>query len=350
MIRFLFWGIILSSVMTSCNSDPFGSHWNGVETFTICQYLKANQEEYSKSYRLLQEGKLLSTLCGYNPHGEGYTLFLPTDEAIDRFIGENPDYRNFEELLQDTSFTQAFARYHTVNKKLHTDDFPDGALTDMTLNGERLTTGFYTDGNDLLIKVNNSAPIIQFNLEMTNGYIHVISEVLQKVKISGYDWLQQQEGYSILAQAMEFCRIKNTLRFDKYTILAEHDSVYHRNGIMNLEDLINRIAGAGGSGSSKTGSLYNFAAYHILSGEFYLNDLHWGKKGYWTLATKPLIIIVGQEIQINPGIEIYDIVISESGDTTVVDYILPIWESSNRITNTGPVHSISDLMHFKPIP
>lgn len=348
--RVLILWLILSAVMTSCKSDPYGSNWIDEDSYTISLYLERNQEEYSKFFRLLGEGKMLTTLYAYNPYGEDYTLFLPTNEAIDHFIEQNQNYGNFEELLQDTAFIQRLTRYHTINRKVHSDEFPDGALNDRTLTGERLVTGFYTEGDNQLIKVNNTARIIKSNLKMTNGYIHVISEVLQQTEISGYDWLQQQEDYSILAQAMELSGIRKGLWWGKYTILAEHDSIYHREGINNIQDLINRVATPGMSYSNKANSFYKFTGYHLVGGEYYLNDLNWGSKKYTTLGTTPLTIVVGVDIKINPGVDTYGIIISDSGDTTMIDYIRPLWENCNIMTSTGPVHSVSDVLYFKPLP
>lgn len=350
IIRFLIHWLILSAVITSCKSDPNESNWVDENSLTISQYLEKNREEYSKFFRLLVEGKMLTTLYAYNPYGEDYTLFLPTDEAIDHFIRENPNYANFEEFIRDTGFIKILTRYHTISRKIRTDEFPDGALKDTTLTGDRLVAGFYSDGDNQIIKVNNVAPIIKSNLKMTNGYIHVISELLQRVEISGYDWLQQQKDYSILAQAMELSGIRKGLWWKKYTILAEHDSIYRRKGINNLQDLINRIATPGMSYSNKANSFYKFTGYHLVGGEFYLNDLYWGNKKYTTLASVPLMIDVGVEIKINPGIDNYGITITETGDTVELDYIRLLMEDCNNITQTGPVHSISELLYFEPFP
>jgi uncharacterized surface protein with fasciclin (FAS1) repeats len=341
--------MILSVAIISCKPDPFGSNWVEEGSFTISQYLEKNKEEYSKFFMLLDEGKMLGTLYAYNPYGEDYTLFLPTNDAIDQFIRKSQDYGNFEELLKDTAFIRMLTRYHTINRKVHTDEFPDGALNDTTLTGDRLVIGFYTEGGSQLIKVNNSAPIIKSNLKMTNGYIHVISGVLQQAEITGYDWLQQQDDFSILAQAMELCGIRKRLLWNKYTILAEHDSIYHRIGINNIEDLVNRVGTPGKQYSDRTNSFYQFTAYHILNKEFYLNDLLWGNKKYQTLSNVLLTINVGLEIQFNPGIDTYGIKISETGDTAVINYISPVWKDCNIMTSTGPVHSISDVLYFKPL-
>lgn len=342
--------IIFSVILRSCDSESHDSHWFDEYPLTIGEYLKENSEEYSKFFRLLEESGLLITLCGYNPYGEGYTLFLPNNDAVDQFIQINRDYDDLEEILLDTALTNALTRYHTINKQIHTNEFPYGALNDTTLTGERLTIGFYTEGDHPLYKVNNVAPIVQSNLEMTNGYIHVISEVLQQSEISGYDWLQQQDHYSILAAAMELSGIRDRLWWDNYTILAEHDSIYQRNGISTVEDLISRIATTGIPISDRSNSFFQFTAYHILRGDYYLNDLYLGEEDYRTLGDERVVIDVGMDIRINPGVDTFGMEISESGDTAVIDYIRLIWEECNRISQTGPLHSISDLLVSEPFP
>ncbi len=348
---FMFLLIILSVLILSCKTDPHDSDWVDGDPLTISQYLEKNQEEYSKFYRLLTEGKLLGTLYAYNPYGEDYTLFLPTDEAIDKFILQNQEYGNFEDLVKDTSFIKMLTRYHTVNRKMNTDEFPDGALIDKTLSGDRLVIGIFTEGNNQLFKVNNLVPIVKSNLKMTNGYIHVISEVLEQAEISGYDWLQQQKDYSILAQAVKLSGIKSRLWWEKYTIIAEHDSVYRRNGINTVEDLIARIATPGMQLTNRSNAFHLFAAYHFVGGEYYLNDFSWGNKKYTTLATgNSLAIDVGTKIKINSGVDTYSYTNPNTGETMLIDYIRLVWENCNIMTRTGAIHSITDLLFYEPFP
>lgn len=349
-IRFLELWVILLVIITSCETDHHSSSWNHENSLTISQYLDKNQHEYSKFYRLLIGGKMLNTLYAHNPNGNGYTLFLPTDEAIDHFMEQNPKYGNLEDLLKDTTFIKMLTRYHTLNAKIRTNEFPDGVFIDSTLTGERLVVGYFAKEDDPLIKINQFAPIIKPNLEMINGYIHVVSEVLQPVNISGYRWLQQQNQYSILAEAMELSGIRNKLKWDKYTLFAEPDSVYHRYGIMNAEDLVSRIATPGEPLTSKANEFYQFTSYHILEGEHYMNEFEWSSNKYLTLSEQLITISVGQHIKINTGVDTYGTILSATGDSIVIDYIRPISEGSNMLTRTGPVHSISDLMYYKPLP
>ncbi len=317
---------------------------------TIGTYLDQHQQEYGKFYTILEQEGLLSTLYGYNPYGEGYTLFLPTDGAIDRFVSQEEDYRDFGDLLLDTAFLHTLTRYHTVNKKLHTNEFPYGALTDPTLTGDRLTIGFYTDGDNPLLKVNNTAPITESNLDMTNGYIHVVSEVLRKPELSGVEWLRQDDRFSILAKAMEISGIIDVLWYNQYTILAEQDSIYRKYGINTVSDLADRLIRPDIPDQDPEDALFQFVAYHILYRDFYLNDFELGTFDYWTMGDESVTIEVGLDIRINPGVQVYGMDVSGSGDTTLIDYISLVLEDCNNMTRTGPVHSLTELLVSEPLP
>lgn len=347
-IYFLFC-VIVVGVVVSCEREPMRSQWSDEDDLTIGQFLEKNKDEYSMFYQLAIHGELLSTLSAYNPYGDGYTLFLPTDLAIEQYLNQSTTYNSFNEMLEDTSFTKAITRYHTLKRQVRTQNFPFGALTDSTLTGERLSIGVVEEDDNHFIKINNEAPILMGNMEMVNGFIHIISGMLHQAEYSGYDWLQHQEEYSILAEAMELAQIKNRLWWNKYTVFAEHDSVFNRYGIYSVEDLIDRIATPGLSYTNRSNSFYKFVGYHIVGGEYFLNELHWGSRKYTTLDSNPVTINVGLEIEINPGIEVFDYSVSEMGDTTFIDYITPVWESCNINTLSGPVHSISEIMYYESI-
>jgi len=135
--------VIISMVIASCESEPHESNWVNDGALTISQYLNKNQDEYSKFHRLLTEGKLLGTLYAYNPKGEGYTLFLPTDEAIDQFIQKNQQYGSFEDLLKDTSFIKTLTRYHTINKKIKADELRKEIFSEFSLLYNRVYGKFF---------------------------------------------------------------------------------------------------------------------------------------------------------------------------------------------------------------
>lgn len=348
--RIVLFYILFAGMLVSCQTDPYGSNWVDEENISIYQFLENHRNEYSKFYVLLDKGQMLKALSAYNPYGNGYTLFVPTNEAIDNYIGQSSKYSTFDELIKDTAFVKTLTRYHTVKRMVHTDEFPEGALLDSTLTGDRLAIGFSMEGDDQRISVNHIAPIIESNLKMSNGYINIISGVLQRSEISGYEWIQQNEGYTILAEAMKLTGMKNRLWWSKYTILAEHDSIYNRMGIYNVSDLIKRIGTPGLAYPSRSNNFYQFTAYHFLGGELFMNDFSWGNKKYVTLSNYQINIDTGLEIKISPGIDFYRTSNPETGEIDTINYIRPIWRDCNLVTSTGPIHSITDVLYFEPFP
>jgi uncharacterized surface protein with fasciclin (FAS1) repeats len=323
---------------------------------TIADYIENNKDTYSSYHRIMMEGNLFDPLSSYNPFGRGFTLFLPTDEAFERYIRNNDKYSSLDELIDDRSFTALLGRYHLVHIDLKTNEFPYGALPDTTATGDLLTIGFSSDLDSTVYKVNNVAPVVEGNLEMVNGYIHVISEVLEPVNYSGFQWLEDNAGYSILAGALDITGLKDTLGIyrtgssgqlvkNRYTLLVEHDSIFNRYGILNTEDLITEYGTPGMPYTSPDNALYQFAAYHILEGEYFLVDFT-ATSNYNTFANAPLRIAAGLEVSINPGVDTFRLEISESGDTTAITHISLFYQESNILTKNGAIHFISEVMEF----
>jgi len=348
--RLLLYITVFLLTVISCQKEPDDHEFVEEEMVSIARFLEKNKENYSKFYRLAIEADMMNPLSAFNPFGEGFTLFLPTDEAFERFIMNSEEYENFDELIRDTTFIHFLGRYHIVNASILSNDFTYGALPEETATGDLLTIGFSTNLDSVTYKVNNMAPIVETNLEMVNGYIHIISEVLQPVTISGYEWLKQNQGYTILTEALKITGLKNRLGINNSnTLLAEHDSIYNNYGIHSIDELIDEFATHDVPYDDYDNSLYQFAAYHIIRWKYFLSDFDWGENEYRTYAKEDVRIAIGQEIRINPGKDTLRLEISELGDTTFIDYIQLYWEQSNILTKTGPIHFISDVLYsYKP--
>jgi hypothetical protein len=148
---------------------------------------------------------------------------------------------------------------------------------------------------------------------------------------------------------MELSGIQEKLWLDKYTIFVEHDSIYHRLGIYNVDDLFKRVVGSGRTYKERVSYFYQFIAFHIVRRDFYLNDFYWEEYEYNTMSTNPLTISGGDDIRINPGVDTYGIMISEEGEPVPIDYLRPVLEGSNIMTHTGPIHSLSEVLVLDPI-
>lgn len=358
-IRTVFAILLAGSLLfSSCKKDTIQTGFFDENVLSIATFLEKNQEEYSKYWEIIQTTGLFHTLNAYNPNGDGFTLFLPSDDAFDRYIQQNDEYASFDELLADFDFVWLLSRYHLVNRMLLSNEFPYGSLPDSTSTGDFLTIGIEVKGDSSHYTVNNVAPVAELDIETTNGYIQVISEVLEPISYNSYDWLRNVEGYSILSSALEFSGLKDTMDIyrtsstgelvkNAYTVFAEHDSIYARNGIHTFDDLVDRYHTPGYELDDPDGGLYQFAAYHLLEGSYFL-DAFEGTSNYNSYAVYPVSVSAGLDIKLNAGVDSFGIEITGS-DTTLINYIEVYYQESNVNTKNGPIHFVNEIMElFQP--
>ena len=349
---FLFAGLVL---LSSCRKNMNESGFFDENVFSISTFLEANKEEYSSYWKILETTGLFHTLNAFNPHGDGFTLFLPTDDAFDRYIQNNDKYSSFEELLNDHEFVWVLSRYHLVNQSLLSYEFPYGALPDSTATGDYLTVGIEVVEDSSNYKINNTAPVVFADIETANGYIHVIDEVLEPITFNSFEWLLYTEGYSILARALEVTGLKDTMNIYRYnssgqriknvyTVFAEPDTVLHRSGIHTFEDLVDLVHTPGYELDDPEGGLYQFAAYHLLEGSWFL-DAFEGSSNYNSYALYPVSVTAGLDIKLNIGVDSFGIEIS-GADTSLINFIGVFFQESNVNTKNGPIHFISQVMEL----
>ena len=351
--------MLLMLLSFSCKREIDAIVFTDEETKTVADFVRENQETFGYFWQIIEQGDLVHTLSSYNPHGLGYTLFLPGDDAFERYIRDSNKYGSFEELLGDQDFIMELGRYHLVNTMLRSSDFPYGALPDTTMTGEFLTIAFESGEDSIAYLVNSVAPVTIPNIELVNGFVHVIQEVLDPVIYSSYDWLINKSEFSILAEALTVTGLGDTLGLyksveggqivkNRYTVLAEPDSLFHRSGIESFEELAGTYGTPGLEWTDPNNGLYQFAAYHVLEGSYFLDEFS-GSSNYNTFASFPVSINAsGIDIMINTGVDTFGLEV-QGQDTTVIDFLSFQYQQSNILTKSGPIHVLSEVMEpFKP--
>jgi uncharacterized surface protein with fasciclin (FAS1) repeats len=349
--KFILYFLVAVSLF-SCEKEERIAGFEDVEETSIYDYILENEEDYSSFLAILKKGGLDKTLSGYNPHGENYTLFLPDNEAVNQFINSNSQFSSLDELLNDTEYAAEFARYHVLNKAIHTSNFPFGAFTDQTLSEDFLTVSFIIEPDTAYYKINNQAAVKYPNIEVSNGFIHLIENALTPISFTTYDWLVLNSKYSIFREAAELTGFDSRLDINMkendtiqgITLFVESNTVYNEFDIHSLDDLISKISPDDNDYTSVLNPLYNFVGYHILTGSLFIDDFEGNNTNYSTLSDVPLRINgTGIDFAINETKEIFDTIVVD-GDTTFVDYIGFIYDESNVLTQTGAVHMIDKLM------
>jgi uncharacterized surface protein with fasciclin (FAS1) repeats len=339
----------------SCERTAPDPGFDDLEKSSILDYVKKDSA-FTSFYKILRSAGIDITLNAYNPNGLGYSLFLPDNEAVQEFIESNGQYNSLEDLLKDQGFVKVLARYHVINQGLHTNNFPFGAFSEFTLSDDLLTVKYSKSVSDSLqYKINGEAAVIGPNIEVSNGFVHVIEKMLLPITFTTYDWLGKTEDFSIFKTAVEHTGFLSQLTIDvnsglgnislrPVTLLVEPDSVYHKYGIGSFEDLVQLISPDRNDYTEPENPLNIFVGYHILNESIFLDEFDGISSNYATKADIPLNVNgMGVELLINKGKEIFDTLIV-GPDTAIIDYIGFYYDQGNIVTRSGAVHLIDNVM------
>lgn len=348
--------IILSLVIIafySCKEDQGTPAFEDLNQSTMYDYLMENQERFSSFISILEAGGVAKTLSAYNPEGTGYTLFLPDNAAVDRYINESDQLSSLSDITGNAELASDFGRFHVVQIGVRSNDFPFGAFPEPTLSNDFLTVSFIIESDTSYYKINNQSSVIERNIEVSNGYIHIIETALQPVSFTTYEWLGLHPDYSIFKEAVDLTGLQEALNVDtradelaeSTTLLLESNEVFNDFDIQSVGDLATLISPEDDNYTSSANPLYNFIAYHILTGgAYYIDEFEGENSNYSTYSDVPLRINgTGIDFKINPGKEVFDTIVFE-GDSTFIDYIGFLYDESNVITQSGSIHMIDKLM------
>jgi uncharacterized surface protein with fasciclin (FAS1) repeats len=353
-ILFLCMGFLLNSCEDNENNSV---GFKDVISTSIQQFLIENETQYSDFLAILKSGNLDGTLKAYNPNGTNYTLFLPTNEAVQGFIQKSAQYNSLQDLTNDAAYCRTISKYHIINQGIPTSDFPIGTFPSRTLSNNYLTVNVGFEGDSAFYMINDQSRVIKQNLEMSNGVIHVIDHILVPVTLTSGELLEMSQDQSIFNEAMKktgFYDILSIANGDNstvanyYTVLVEKDSVFNKSGIYSFTDLAQRISPGNSNYLESLNPLNVFMGYHIIEDAYFLDAFEGRATNYNTLARIPLNINgTGLEITINKGKEILETIIAD-GDTTIIDFISIYFDESNLLASNGVVHYINYMM--KPVP
>jgi len=255
----LVFGIGCIAVFTSCENDQ-ESVWINSGNLSIAQWVESRED-----MTLLTEA--LKTTGMYNRLGAmgQFTLFAPNDVAMEQLYQANEGLRtNVAELTKLLS-------YHIVVKEFDTEDVNIGGfLNDTTVLGSSLTVDF----NESVYVVNGRANIVEGNIDLTNGILHVIDEALPIPEMSLYEVIDGDNEYSIFKSGIDQVQTLkdylSTVDVDSIsvsTLIAVPNDVFQANGVTSLDELkafaVDKYATAGIILEADV-ALERYMGYHVL--------------------------------------------------------------------------------------
>jgi len=292
--------LILLIGIWGCNREALV--YNTTSDTNITSYLEKYPESFSEFVKILE---LTGNASYLNAYG-AYTLFAPNNDAIKIYL-KDKGKTSVDQI--DLAELKNLVRFHLLSDTIRSNTFTDGKLPSLTMFGQYLITGAKNVNGKTSIVVNRQANILQSDITLGNGIIHVIDKVLLPAKFSIAQLIENNPKYSIFNAALKATGLYDTLnilpannpdmRRKFLTVLAESDSVLKIAGFNSYAALKARYCTTGDP-KNTTDSLHLFMAYHILFDAKYLADIA-SSQSQTTLAPLEIVTssLVGTTILIN---------------------------------------------------
>jgi len=270
----------------------------------MTSYFKEHPEQFSELSKVLQMTETASFLNAYG----SYTFFAPTNEAIKAYV-QSKGKNAVEEISAED--WKALVRFHILEDSVATEQFSDGKLQQLTMYGQYLVSGASNVNGETRYRINKQADIIQPNISVGNGIVHVINNVLSPASKTLAQQIEENPRYSIFTQALKETGVfdslniapsENKIEARKWlTVIAESDSVIRARGFASFDALKARYSKTGDP-KQPTDSLHLWVDYHILFDAKYLADVI-SADAHTTLAPQEVLTskLSGEDVLINDG-------------------------------------------------
>lgn len=323
--------LFMLTVFMACEPEEYPVETTDEVNMTV--FFEQHPDQYSKFLQMLETTRASGYLAAYGT----YTVFAPSNEAVDAFLAEE-GVASVEEL--ESNKLSKIVKFHIIEDTLRTRVFTDGKLPQPTLFGQYIITGAENLDGVSKITVNRQANLTTGNISVGNGIVHDIDQVLRPAEKSLAEMLDSNPEYSIFTMAAKATGFYDSLYKAPvsgpavgkgwYTVLAQTDEVYAESGIDSFEDLKNKYSHTGDP-LNPNDSLHLYMAYRLLGGNKYVADIV-GSNAHPTMAPQEVITtkLKGDSVLIN-----------EDVFKGVLEKGVPILraESDNSATN-GVLHTV----------
>ncbi len=297
--------LLAALLVSSCNSDDVTNDsyytFTGESVATFCENRPSNFSVFSQ---IITEAGLSPLLSTYGH----YTAFIPTDEAYKEFFAETG--LSLESMTQAEKADMVYnhiIRSTTIDYM--TKDFSSGALATPNMNNRYMVISYEQAEEDgqTQIFVNKNSRLLNYDIELHNGVVHVVDKVLVPSDETLGSLLNTVDECSLFAEALELTHMTDSMAesYDMnyispyssefvivrgytmkplqqkklgYTLFVEPDEVLNAAGINNLDQLVayaENFYGTEDRGdyTSRRNALNKFVSYHILDRQMSTNAL-----------------------------------------------------------------------------
>ena len=311
--------LALALSIVACTDDIDKSNRYTFTGETIADFMLNRNEKYSHMITLLKQAKLFSLLSTYGQ----YTMFLPTNEAIENFLIEQDSLYwatrdnkvpletgitspHIEDLSD--SMATVIVKTHLVEARYPMAEMSEGTLHHRNFNLRSLGINYKVVDERFYIMINNRSAIIDGDNEVENGIVHVVDRAINPTSRNVPGLIEEYRYFSLFSAALKLTGFQDSLlldrdenyvpidynamgfaenaarrlvvnaKFFKYTGFIEPDEVFNKYGIYTLDDLkafAEKWYGTEEKGNytNPKNALNKFVTYHFVPRELAYNDI-----------------------------------------------------------------------------
>ena len=280
--------IVSMICFSSCSKEPDEEDLYTFTGMTIMDFLTSEENPYKDSLtvfvQVLEKSRYDRLMSSYGQ----YTCYAPTDNGFityidslyndeEAFIEHNGLSANsVEALLENDSLCKELTRMH-LSSGLYTTMELGADVQSTTFNtmlGREFTSRALSDGENMgTVELSYKALMLYPDNELTNGYVHVIDNIIPHSSRTTADEIKRDATISLFSQILELTGLADSITATyktnskgepitytlgshnnrdgatnyyptqcklKYTVFAETDKVFADAGINSLSDLIEK--------------------------------------------------------------------------------------------------------------
>ena len=209
----------------SCNDDP------GIENrfTTVKKYASdflLEDEKFSEFAQIVQRANMMGLLGTYG--SPGYTVFAPTNDAIDKYL-HGRGLTSVDQLSQQDCDTITFN--HIMENEYFTMDHSEGPYPTPNMLDRFLSIVCDSDTVSVPGEVNlsimvNRVPLIAWDDSVQNGVVHTLGGVIGTNNSMLPDLLAEDSLVSLFSEALEATHLSDSLqRYIDETYTVGNDSI-----------------------------------------------------------------------------------------------------------------------------
>jgi len=188
--------VVGSGLFTSCvdNSNVPTTYYSSNDLL-VGQYLSSRPADLSEFTKILDTTGVLGLLNAYGK----YTCFIPCDSAMHNYYVSKGKTSRSDFSLEEL---KKICYNHIVKgDTIPTGDFSVGPLSSMSMSERFVNIDFsLTDGS---ILVNGNCPIIEKDIRVHNGYIHILSKTLEPSELKLGEKIAADPKFRLFSEALQ---------------------------------------------------------------------------------------------------------------------------------------------------